>query len=69
MLTEEKSRPMEARDSVCGMEIKNTIKAPAFVYKGKSYFFCSDLCKIQFEQNREKYVKKEDGNEHKHHHH
>ena len=46
------------RDIVCEMEIKDTIKAPGTVYKGKTYFFCSDLCMVQFKQAPEKYVKK-----------
>lgn len=57
------------RDIVCGMEVKNLIKAPAKVYKGKSYFFCSNLCKIQFEQDPEKYYKKEVDMKEPHHHH
>ncbi|MBU0559797.1 MAG: YHS domain-containing protein [Bacteroidetes bacterium] len=57
------------RDLVCGLEIENKITAPATVYKGKTYFFCSDLCVIQFKQDPEKYVKKDDGEEHKHHQH
>jgi P-type Cu+ transporter len=56
-------------DPVCGMEIKETIKAEATVYKGKSYYFCSTLCKIQFEQNPEKYVKKSDDKHNAHHNH
>ena len=56
------------RDIVCGMDIKNTIKAPAIVYKGITYFFCSDLCKVQFKQDPEKYVNKEGGINHKNHH-
>jgi len=47
-------------DPVCGMEIKNTSEAISFTYKGKTYLFCTDLCKIQFEQNPEKYIKKEE---------
>ena len=45
-------------DPVCGMEIKNTSKAMSVIHEGKAYFFCTDLCKIQFEHNPEKYIKK-----------
>lgn len=69
MLNEVKSRRAGARDPVCGMEIKDIITAEATVYKGKAYYFCTTLCKIQFEQDPEKYVKKDDGDQHKHHHH
>jgi len=59
-------------DPVCGMEIKDTSKAISVIHEGETYFFCTDLCKIQFEQNPEKYIKKDDGkghDNHKHHHH
>jgi len=56
-------------DPVCGMEIKETIKAEATVYKGKSYYFCSSLCKVQFEQDPEKYIKKDNEHDHTHHNH
>jgi YHS domain-containing protein len=48
------------QDPVCGMEIKDTPKAISLIHKGKTFFFCTDLCKIQFEQNPEKYIKKSD---------
>ncbi len=51
------------------MEIKETIKAEATVYKGKSYYFCSTLCKIQFEQNPEKYISEDDEDDHTKHQH
>ncbi len=47
------------RDPVCGMEIKDTIKAEEIEYKGKAYYFCSTLCKIQFEQEPGKFTKKD----------
>lgn len=70
MLNEVKS-PMGTHDPVCGMEIipQSGTKAEKSDYKGKTYYFCSTLCKVQFEQNPEKYVKANDGDEHKHHHH
>lgn len=54
-------------DPVCGMEIKDISKAEKLDYNGKTYYFCSRLCKVQFEQEPEKYVKKNDEDEHKHH--
>lgn len=63
MLNEEK-----IHDPVCGMEIKDTIKAPAYIYKGRTYFFCTDLCKIKFEEEPEKYIKRDDGIKNPHHH-
>lgn len=62
---------MEARkmvhDPVCGMEIKDTSEEITSTYEGKKYLFCTDLCKIQFEQNPEKYIKKEDDKHITHH--
>ncbi|MBL1215194.1 MAG: YHS domain-containing protein [Ignavibacteriae bacterium] len=53
-------------DIVCGMEIKNTLSAPLIIYKGKTYYFCTDLCKIQFEQEPEKYIQKGDSEQDEH---
>ena len=53
------------RDPVCGMEIKNKAKAEKAEYNGKIYFFCTPLCKIQFEQEPEKYLKNEENDENK----
>ncbi len=47
-----------AKDPVCGMEVDEK-KAPATsVYKGKTYYFCAKGCKVQFDKNPEKYLKK-----------
>ena len=47
----------KAKDLVCGMDVdpnsKSTLKTQ---YKGKTYYFCSDMCKKSFEGNPEKYV-------------
>lgn len=56
-------------DPVCGMEITDTINAKSYEYKGETYYFCSDLCRSQFEQDSEKYVKKDEVEEHSHHEH
>lgn len=41
-------------DPVCGMEASsNLFKAD---YQGKSYYFCSDYCRQQFEKNPEDYI-------------
>lgn len=55
------------KDPVCGMEVKDINSAEKLEYKGKTYYFCTTLCKIQFEQEPEKYVKN-DEDEHRHHH-
>ena len=48
-------------DPVCRMEIKDISKADKTDYKGKTYDFCTPLCKVEFDNNPEKYIKK-DGN-------
>ncbi len=57
------------KDPVCGMDVADTSNAESYEHKGKTYYFCSNLCKIQFEQNPEKYIKKEDAEDHTQHHH
>ncbi len=57
------------RDPVCGMEIKDFSKAESYNYKGKIYYFCTALCKIQFEQDPEKYISEDDTDEHTKHQH
>lgn len=55
-------------DPVCGMEIKDISKEEKLDYNGKTYYFCSALCMVQFQNNPEKYIKKDDAIEYKHHH-
>jgi membrane fusion protein, copper/silver efflux system len=49
----------KAKDLVCGMDVDpkspNTFKTQ---YKGKTYYFCAEMCKKTFEANPEKYVQK-----------
>ncbi|AFN74036.1 hypothetical protein MROS_0795 [Melioribacter roseus P3M-2] len=58
----------QIQDPVCGMVIKDIDKAPASHYEGKKYYFCSDLCRIQFDQQPENYIKKDEEPGHSHHH-
>jgi len=57
------------KDPVCGMEVKDTSNAEFYEYKGKIYYFCTTLCKIQFEQDPDKYISKDNTDEHIHHQH
>ncbi|GBD93243.1 copper-transporting P-type ATPase [bacterium BMS3Abin05] len=50
-----------AKDLVCGMEVDETSPPAKITYKGKEYFFCTNMCKIKFEENPEKYLTLEDG--------
>jgi YHS domain-containing protein len=43
-------------DVVCGMEIdENTAKYQS-VYKGKTYYFCGQPCKLEFDSRPQKYA-------------
>ena len=43
-------------DPVCGMQI-NIDTAPAQAeYEGKIYYFCSEGCKREFEENPEQFI-------------
>ncbi|ADY00617.1 ribosomal protein L24, conjectural [Vulcanisaeta moutnovskia 768-28] len=43
-------------DPVCGMEVDETTQFKT-IYKGKIYYFCSAMCKREFEKNPEVYIK------------
>lgn len=42
---------------VSGEVIAKDAKKITTEYKGKTYYFCCDKCKVEFEKNPEKYVK------------
>lgn len=42
---------------VSGHEIAKDAKKVSVEYKGKTYYFCCEKCKAEFEKNPEKYVK------------
>jgi YHS domain-containing protein len=43
------------KDPVCGMEV-DPAKARNAEYSGRTYYFCSDVCKSSFLQSPEKYT-------------
>jgi YHS domain-containing protein len=45
-------------DPVCNMEVANTKTAPTAVYKGTTYYFCSEEDKARFQKNPEQYAGK-----------
>jgi Cu(I)/Ag(I) efflux system membrane fusion protein len=50
-----------AKDPVCGMDVSPAKAEKAgrrSEFQGKSYYFCSDECKEQFDRSPEKYVRK-----------
>jgi membrane fusion protein, copper/silver efflux system len=49
----------KAKDLVCGMDVDPKMAGVLKTeYKGKTYYFCSEMCKKSFEANPEKYVQK-----------
>ena len=45
-------------DPVCGMEVADAKTAPTAVYKGQTYYFCSEDDKAKFAKNPEQYAGK-----------
>jgi len=48
-----------AIDLVCGMDVKEKEAADSSTYKGKKYYFCSNICKQKFDENPDKYTRSE----------
>lgn len=49
------------KDPVCGMTVNLGSAAASIRYKGQTYYFCSQMCKMMFEREPEKYVQSEAG--------
>lgn len=45
-----------AKDLVCGMDVKEEKAVATSLYKGKTYYFCTETCKQKFDENPEKYI-------------
>lgn len=58
--------PAQERDLVCNMTV-DVAKAKAdgrtSEYKGKTYYFCNDSCKKQFDADPAKYIEQKKGDE------
>lgn len=57
-----RKEPPMAKDPVCGMEVDEMNPPFTAVYKGKTYYFCCNSCKRDFECNPEKFIKKKNRN-------
>jgi Cu+-exporting ATPase len=44
------------KDLVCGMEVDRESAAATSEYQGRTYYFCSEACKEEFDRNPEQYV-------------
>ncbi|MFB0543280.1 MAG: YHS domain-containing protein [Candidatus Bathyarchaeia archaeon] len=47
------------KDPVCGMEVDEKTAKFKSEYKGKTYYFCAAMCKQRFDQNPERFLKKQ----------
>ncbi len=45
------------RDVVCGMQVDPAKAAATSEYNGKTYYFCSEVCKAKFDATPGQYVK------------
>ena len=48
-------------DVVCGMEIDEKKTQWKSEFKGKTYYFCGRMCKLEFDENPEKYISEAKG--------
>ncbi len=44
------------KDPVCGMEVETEGARHTSEYKGKTYYFCGRGCKLEFDEDPEKYL-------------
>ena len=45
-----------AKDPVCGMTVSKDSAPAKEMYKGHTFYFCSEACKEKFEQTPDKYA-------------
>ena len=48
-----------AKDVVCGMDVDPQSAAGQSEYQGQTYYFCSDRCEQQFDENPQQYVQQQ----------
>lgn len=46
------------KDPVCGMMVDQKKAAGKSEYKGKTYYFCAQICKTKFDKDPERYAGK-----------
>ena len=46
----------KVKDPVCGMSVDPAKTKYKSEFKGATYYFCSDHCKTQFDQNPEQFI-------------
>jgi YHS domain-containing protein len=48
---------MKTIDPVCGMALESAMAAVTEVWKGQTYYFCSESCHTQFRAAPDRYAK------------
>ena len=51
----------KVKDPVCGMEVDTDSAAAQSEYEGKTIYFCSSACKMEFDNNPEKFLSQGQG--------
>lgn len=46
----------QVKDPVCGMMIEENDAVATSDYRGQRYYFCSDDCKVEFDENPAEYA-------------
>ena len=49
-----------AKDPVCNMNVDEKKAAATSIYKGKTFYFCANVCKEKFDKEPEKFVAQEE---------
>ncbi len=58
-----------AKDPVCGMNVDERTAPAKSEYKGQTYYFCAQGCKVAFDREPERYVQSQSGGQHQGHQH
>ena len=43
-------------DPVCGMDVETATAVNTYEYKGTTYYFCGKGCRLEFEEDPERYL-------------
>jgi Cu+-exporting ATPase len=46
----------KAKDPVCAKELEASTAAASIIHEGKTFYFCSQDCKKEFEKDKAKYA-------------
>ena len=58
-----------AKDPVCGMDVDERTAPAKSEYKGQTYYFCAQGCKVAFDREPERYVQSQSGGQQHGHQH